>query len=70
MNIRDHINIIKERDYRQEQERRSREPELTSEEIAAHVAEYLERGGRIEVVPGFRQAPPAMRCRAYERAWS
>ena len=66
MNIRDHIKAMKERDYMRETERRSRESELTSEDIASHVAEYLARGGRIEELPSYVEAPPVTRVRAFE----
>lgn len=48
----------------------ARARDLDRETIEADVRAYLERGGRIEEVPGYREAPPVTRVRAYEGGWS
>ena len=44
--------------------------DMDRERLESDVAEYLARGGSIEVVPGYRDAPPVTRVRAYEGGWS
>lgn len=48
----------------------ARARDIDRDRLAADVDAYLARGGQIEEVPGYRDAPPVTRVRAYEGGWS